>query len=108
MKIDSPTARQFIADEIKAVLDRHRLPRDSPIRKDLESRAEIGEGRNQTLVIRDDSNCLVMPDHWIERCKNNPHCRGWFPPELPKVPRHDLEKLRDHFYEILNDKMSVE
>src|SRR5215469_13583486 len=103
MKIDSPAARRFIADEINEVLDRHRLPHDSPIRKDLESRAEFTEeDRNPTLYIRDDSNDLVSPDRYIQQLRDNPDYRLCFPAERPKVPRHDLEKTRDHFYQILN------
>ncbi len=46
----SPTARKFITLEIGKALSRHRLPWNSPVRDDLESRAEVVGSREYAVA----------------------------------------------------------
>jgi hypothetical protein len=58
----SGIAQKFVASAIGKALSHNRLPYDSPLRADLEARAELVGDHNPTVRILDESNRWVRLD----------------------------------------------
>jgi len=70
--------------------------------------AQVSTGRNPEVLVPDDKGQLVTLYRRLEQMKHDERYRGYFRPEPPKVPRHNLQKLREHFDQIRTGEMSVE
>jgi hypothetical protein len=103
-----PIVQKFIANEIAKALDRHRLPHDSPVRDDLESRAEVYGAREAQVRVSDESGRSITLDDRLEQLKCDPNYRNCFPPDLPRVSRNDEKKLQDNFERIARGEVVVE
>jgi hypothetical protein len=101
-------ADRFIAKEIDEALFRHGLTSDSPVRGQLQCNAEITGGRQVSVSVRLDGSRSISLDARIEDLRRDPEFRACFPPEPPRISRHDEQKIRSNFARILSGEAIVE
>ncbi|HST09088.1 MAG TPA: hypothetical protein VLL05_01830 [Terriglobales bacterium] len=103
-----PIVRKFVANEIDKAISRHRLPLNSPVRDDLESRAEVIGTRECVVRVSDDAGSSLSLDERIVQLKDDARYSSLFPPDPPRISRSDEEKLRKNFERIARGEVVVE
>lgn len=98
---------RFINDSIDSTLRRHGLPCDGPLKKELQSRAEIYESRDPEVRFRTASEQLVTLDTGLDELRSDPNFTRYFPPERTHVSRFDENALRDNFEAIRRGEVEV-
>jgi hypothetical protein len=104
----SPIVQKFVTIEIGKALSRHRLPWDSPVRDDLESRAEVVGSREFAVRVTDDAGRSLSLDDRIAQLKDDQSFASCFPADPPRISRTDHEKVRANFARIANGETVVE
>jgi hypothetical protein len=103
-----PIVRKFLADQIDKTLSQHHLPYDSPVREDLESKAEIIGARDAVVRVLDESGRSLTLDDRVKQLKSNPRFSDCFPPDPPRISRTDQNRLNANFAKILSGEVIVE
>jgi CTP:molybdopterin cytidylyltransferase MocA len=100
--------QKFISTEIDKALFRRGLPHDSPVRPDLETRAEVCGGREVVVLVRDESGRSITLDDRLEQLKRDSNYCDCFPADAPCISRHDEKKMHDNFEKIALGEVVVE
>jgi hypothetical protein len=108
MGTQSSTAKQFIHDQVTPVLIRAGLSYDNPIRKVLESEAQIVGVREAVVRVPGEGGVMLTLDDRIEQLRFDPNYAGFFPADPPKVAKGDMAKLCENFEKIMDGRVCVE
>lgn len=108
MKTRSSTEQKVISDEVTGALMRTGLDYDNPIRKVLETEAEIVGIRDAVVRVPGEGGVMLTLDDRIEQLRCDPSHAASFPPDPPKVAKGDMAKLSENFEKIIDGSVSVE
>jgi hypothetical protein len=101
-------AQRFVANAIDKALSHRHLPYDSPLRSDLEARAELVGDRNPAVRVLDENNRWVTLDDRINELKYDARYSGCFPQDPLRIARTDQAKLKTNFEKIVTGEVIVE
>jgi hypothetical protein len=96
--------KRFIDDEIGRSLTRHNVATSGRVKAEIERCVQL----NGTSISICDGNRVMRLDDFIDQLRHNPEFSDEFPPEPLRISRNDVAKLRQHFDEIRQGKMTVE
>jgi len=89
-------------------LSRNGLAYTSPLRDEMLRRGQIITGDHEPAFrVRNDEGTLLTADGFIAERRRDPRYAADFPPEPPRVSKHDQEKLRANFDKIRSGEAIV-
>jgi hypothetical protein len=94
----TPLEQKLMERETDQALSRNGVARTSPLRDEILSRGRIMMGYHEPAFrVTNDQGTTVTVDAFIRERRRDPFYASDFPPEPPRISRHDQKKLAANF-----------
>jgi hypothetical protein len=105
----APLEQKLMERETDQALSRNGVARTSPLRDEILSRGRIIMGYHEPAFrVTNDQGSPVTVDAFIRERRCDPSYGSDFPPERPRISRHDQKKLAANFAAIAAGEVIVE